>query len=457
MLKLRYRLGLYGGKASRLGLKLLKRQGTYLPGVISAKIDPNYLKDIPKPKRIIAITGTNGKTTTSNMLLDILRLTDPNIVNNNFGSNTGAGIITTMTDNLTLSGRKKSDMAVLELDERWTPKVFRHVHPELLIITNLYQDSYKRNAHTEFIKKVIDSGIPKTTKLILNADDLISSQIGEGNERVFFSIAPQRDEVERRDSRLKDIRFCPKCNTELQWDFVRYHHIGQAHCPSCGFTNQTAKYIVREVDYAGKIIHLKADGEAVELPLILGTTEAIYNQLAAYSALREFGLSHQELKEVMANLVVVSSRYNATKVGDKMIYLIVAKRLNPIANSRAFDTIKKHPGNKTVIIANDDNDACRYDENLAWFYDADFEYLAGDDVTRLIFNSWRSNDLIVRSLMGGIPEDKMRAMDDYREVAKFVNLDEEGDIFILHDIHDVSRQQAEFIRDELIKRLEEAK
>lgn len=457
MSKLRYRLGLYGGKAARLGLRLLKRQGTYLPGVVSARIDPQYLKHLPKPERIIAVTGTNGKTTTSNMMLDILSVRHQHIVSNSVGSNTDSGIITTLADNLDLAGKKKSELAILEVDERWTPKIFPHVHPELLVVTNLYQDSYKRNAHTDFIRRTIDGGIPKTTKLVLNADDLISSQIGQGNERVFFSIAPQKGEVQRRDSRLQDIRYCPQCNTALTWDFVRYHHIGQAHCPVCGFTNQAAKYIVREVDYTGKKLHLEENGEMVELPLILGTTEAIYNQLAAYSALREFGVSRREIGEAMARLRVVSSRYNATRAGGKTIYLICAKRMNPIANSRVFDSIQKHPGNKTVIIANDDHEATRYDENLAWFYDTDFEYLAGDDVNRLILNSWRASDLVVRALMAGIPEEKIRALDDYRSVADLVNLDQDGDIFILHGIHVPSRREAEAIRNELVKRLEGAK
>ena len=457
MSKLRYRLGLYGGKAARLGLKLLKRQGTYLPGVISAKLDPNYLKNIPKPNRMIAITGTNGKTTTSNLILDILSAKDPNIANNNFGSNTGAGIITTMTDNLTLAGKKKSELATLELDERWLPKVFRQVHPELLIVTNLYQDSYKRNAHTDFIKDVINGGLPQSTKLILNGDDLISAQIGEANERVFFSIAPLEGEVERRDSRLKDIRYCPKCHTELEWDFVRYHHIGQAHCPACGFKNPEAKYIVRTVDYEQKKLFVEEAGQLLELPLILGTTEAIYNQLAAYSALREFGLSHQELKEAMANLGIVSSRYTATKASNRNIYLSVAKRYNPIANSRAFDMVKKHPGDKILIMGNDDNDPSRYHENIAWFYDADFEYLKDPSIKQVVFHSWRFNDLMVRALMAGVPEEKIHALDDYKQVASLIDLKGTGDIFILHDIQDASRFQAEFIRDELVNRLEASK
>ena len=457
MSKLRYPIGLYGGKAAQLGLRLLRRQGTYLPGVVSARLDPQFLKHLPKPRRIIAVTGTNGKTTTSNMLLDVLRTQYPLVINNNVGSNTLSGILTTLAENITLTGRKRSDVAILEVDERWTPKIFPQVTPEILVITNLFQDSYKRNAHTDFIRDTIQAGIPAATKLVLNADDLISSAIGAGNDRVFFSIAPMPGEIQRRDSRLKDIRFCPQCNTALEWDFVRYHHLGRAHCPACGFTNPQAKYILERADETARTVHLTVAEESVVLPMILHTTEALYNQLAAYAALREFGLDHATIAAAMGRLAVVSTRYSHARAGDRSIILFCAKRMNPIANSRVFDAISHHPGPKTVIINSDDHEPTRFDENLAWFYDTDFEYLAAPDLNQLIINSWRGNDLVVRALMAGIPEEKITVLNDPLKVPDRVDLTKPGDIFILHGIHVPSLREAETMRDELVRRLEGAK
>ncbi len=455
MAKPRYLLGLYGGKAARLGLRLLRRQGSYLPGMISDRLDPGFLENLPKPERILAVTGTNGKTTTSNMMLDILSAQEPHIVNNSMGSNTKYGILTALSQNVDLLGHKRSDLAILEVDERWTPFVFPQVEPDLLIITNLYQDSYKRNAHTDFIRDTIERGLPRGTRLVQNADCLISSQIGKGHERVFFSIAPLAGEQETRDSRLKDIRYCPDCGTELKWDFVRYHHLGRAHCPACGFTNPKAKYVVTAVDRAARRVHVEEDGQTVELPLILGTTEAVYNQLAAFAGLRESGLQPEAIAEAMAGIKVVSSRFDKVQVGDTAVYTISAKGFNPIANSRVFDSIRKHPGPKTVIYANDDEPGGRYKENMSWLYDTDFQYLAGDDVTRLIINSWRASDVVVRALMAGVSEAKLRALNDYRRAADLVSLEEPGDVFILHDIGENSIHEARYIRDRIVKRLEE--
>ena len=249
MASLRYIAGLYAGKAATTGLKILRRQGTYLPGVVSKTLDPRFLSNVPKPKRIIAITGTNGKTTTSNLILDILRKTGENPVNNALGSNTIYGLLAAFTMNLDALGRKKSDLAVLEVDERYTPIIFKDAPPEILAVTNIYQDSYKRNAHTDFIKTIISRGVPKRTKLVLNGDDLIASTIGPDNPRVLFGIDRLPGEAEQKDSRLKDLVYCPVCDEKLVWDFVRYHHMGRAHCNACGFSNGEIKYRVVDSDF----------------------------------------------------------------------------------------------------------------------------------------------------------------------------------------------------------------
>lgn len=456
MSKARYLLGLYGGKAVRFALKVLRRQGSYMPGKISYRLDPAYLEHLPKPERIIAVTGTNGKTTTSNMLLDILSHRNPAIVNNSAGSNTKFGILTALAGNISLAGKKKSELAVLEIDERWSPIIFKALTPEILVITNIYQDSYKRNAHTDFIRDTIDRGVPAGTKLIVNADDLISSQVGRHRERVGYSIAPLAGEAEQRDSRLKDIRYCPDCGAELVWDFVRYHHLGRAHCPDCGFTNPEAKYVVTAVDQANKVIHLDEAGTRVTLPLILDTTEAVYNQLAAYSALREFGLPSAQIQADMEQIKVVGTRFNKTTAGNRTIYLITAKGLNPIANSRAFDIVRKHPGRKTVIYMNDDDPGLRFKENLSWLYDTDFQYLVTEDLDRFIINSWKSGDVVIRALLAGIPEHKIRALNDFRQVPDLIPPAEEGDIFILHDIGEINLKMAHSIKDEIVKRILEA-
>ena len=139
-----------------------------------------------RPCKIIGITGTNGKTTTANMINDILADNGYSPVNNRAGSNILGGVATTLISAVNLRGKTVKDLAVLELDERSSRLIYPYVHPTYLLCTNLFRDSYKRNAHSEFIFDILDKHIPKQTKLVLNADDLVSARLAKGNDRVYF-------------------------------------------------------------------------------------------------------------------------------------------------------------------------------------------------------------------------------------------------------------------------------
>ena len=143
---------------------------------------------INKPKTIIAVTGTNGKTTVCNMIEDVLKDNNYNFIDNKLGSNVNSGIATTFIKGSNFMGKTKKDVAVLEVDERSSNKVYPYITPTYLVCTNLFRDSMLRNAHTEFISGILTKYIPKETKLILNGDDLISSNIAPSNERVYFGI-----------------------------------------------------------------------------------------------------------------------------------------------------------------------------------------------------------------------------------------------------------------------------
>ena len=70
--KLRFLFALWMAKLSIPALKLTRHNGTDFPGSLAVKLCPDFLKYVGKPKTIVAVTGTNGKTTVSNMLNDIL-------------------------------------------------------------------------------------------------------------------------------------------------------------------------------------------------------------------------------------------------------------------------------------------------------------------------------------------------------------------------------------------------
>ena len=175
----RFRLAMGAGKAANAVLTALKRKGGQLPGVIAEKIDPDFLAHIGKPGRIVFVTGTNGKTTTTNLLDDLLADNGFDLVTNRAGSNTINGIESSLIKNADLSGNQRLQVACMELDELSSRLVLPHVTPDLLLVCNLYRDSFMRNANPDYIFDVISKNVSPETELILNADDPVLAEYVE--------------------------------------------------------------------------------------------------------------------------------------------------------------------------------------------------------------------------------------------------------------------------------------
>ena len=147
MHKLRFLAALAAAKLSIIALKITRHNGTNFPGVLALRICPDFIKHIGKPKKIIAVSGTNGKTTTCNMILDALAMDGKEVVNNRMGSNINSGIATSLIQNATITGRCRLDMGVFEVDERSALRIFPYLRPDYMLITNLSRDSIMRNGH----------------------------------------------------------------------------------------------------------------------------------------------------------------------------------------------------------------------------------------------------------------------------------------------------------------------
>ena len=123
--KLRFLLALWMAKLSVPALKITRHNGTDFPGSLALRLCPNFLHYIGKPRKIIAVTGTNGKTTVSNLLGDLLEKNGYQVLSNRSGSNITSGISTTLLKGCDLLGRPKKgyDLAVLEVDERASVRI----------------------------------------------------------------------------------------------------------------------------------------------------------------------------------------------------------------------------------------------------------------------------------------------------------------------------------------------
>lgn len=434
---LRFYLALYSAKLAVKALKILHRNGSHNPGVLALKICPDFLKRMDMPKTIIGITGTNGKTTTANLVLDILEKNGYHPVSNRTGSNILGGVVTTLISAINLKGETVKNLAVLELDERSSRLIYPYLHPTYLLVNNLFQDSFKRNAHPEFIFDILNENIPASSTLILNGDDLISARLAPDNKRVYFGMDPQEGEMLNQENLIQDLRVCPYCGAPLEYDFRRYHHIGQAHCTRCAFASPSLDYRVKKAVIGGTV-SMDCKGEPFEVRMVGQNVHDAYNLAAAVALLSEFGLTREQLKSSFESLEIIKSRLSIEKAGGKTFIYTVAKGQNPVACSRIFDKIRQYEGRKAVVLMVDDHgDALETSENIAWLYDVDFEFLNQPDIAQIVCSGVRCLDHKVRLMLAGVPEEKITCVDKEADAADAVRLDEVDTVFFLYDVYTV--------------------
>ena len=227
--KCRFSLAIIITKLTLWGLRLLKRGGTSLPGKIALKLYPAVLTELSGKFRVIMITGTNGKTTTSRIVAGMLDQSGTKYITNKSGANLASGITTTLISALSLTGKPLVRTALLETDEAAFRTVAPKLKPEMVIVTNFFRDQLDRFGELYTTLNGVREGLagcPDTT-LILNADDSLCASLGQNvpNTVYYFGLGagvyPEAD-----TSGNVDAAFCIHCKTRYTYDSTSFGHLG---------------------------------------------------------------------------------------------------------------------------------------------------------------------------------------------------------------------------------------
>lgn len=154
-------------------LRLLGRHATALPGLVAERLHPRLLAKMMKtvPGGTIMVTGTNGKTTTAKILRKVLRAQGLKVLSNPSGSNFTRGILASIIDHASWLGRLNYDIAVLEVDEAYTPLVAAEIKPRTIVVLNVMRDQLDRYGEIDNTVSMIGRALKHSSGLVFNADD----------------------------------------------------------------------------------------------------------------------------------------------------------------------------------------------------------------------------------------------------------------------------------------------
>ncbi len=406
-------------------IKIIGKNGTNFPGKVALKLCPDFLGMIDIPDTVICVTGTNGKTTTSNIITDTLRGMGHEVVSNRAGSNMVEGVTSALILTSSFFGKCSTKYAVFEIDELSSKNVYKFVKPNYLVYTNQYRDSIRREAHAEYVFNRINEVIPKDTFLVLNGDDPISLNAGKDNKKVYFGINVLDGEEEYKDSRIKDIIYDYNTFEKLDYSFVRFHHLGK-------IKKVTPRTFYAVDDILDNTINVAEDGVLFEYNRIGATFMDTYNQVAAIALLREMGFDKAKISESMAKVVIPKSRFDKKTINGRNLYFLLSKGQSPIAASRNNEFIASLPEKSAVLLMNEE----QYIEalNSAWFHEIDYEYLIKDNVVDICTAGYFCKEFHICLRMAGVDEAKISSYFEYNDAAKNINIKDVDNIFVLYGL-----------------------
>ena len=375
-------------------------KGSSMPGKFALKICPDILRRVQLPPHIIAVTGSNGKTSTVEMIAAILRADGKHVVYNEEGSNQIEGVTTLVLTHATLGGKVKADVLLLESDERYAKFSFRFFHPTEFVITNLYRDQLTRNGHPEWVYDAILPALHPDTELILNADDPLSSCFAEGHDKVkWFGLDKCSISVDTPTGVYHDGAYCPICHAPMTYDYVHYNHIGAYRCPNCGHAKPVTDYTATAVDLENGTLTI--DG-AVDIHLAFRSIYNVYNILAAYAACRECGVGAETARGVINNYILKNGRMQKFTLGRHHGTLLTSKHENSIAYDTNLRYVASTKADCAVLIIVDAVSRKYFTSETSWLWDIDFDQLDKPHVKHVVLSGRYCNDLAERFSFTGM-------------------------------------------------------
>lgn len=389
-----------------------KTRGSNYSGMIATKLMPDFVahfKGIDYNK-VIFITGTNGKSTTTNLVGHTLTYAGKTIASNIEGANMMGGVATTLIKNSTMGGKFNKEYLVLEIDERSLPGI-RAVLPGVHMgITNLQKDQVQRNGDPDFILRKFRGAIGRDMTLYLNNEEPRSKSLEDCAGHSFYFGAAENSKTYQNDEFYHVTLPCPKCGHPIRYLSYNLASIGTFECSRCSHKSEAKPDVLAEnIDYEGNSFEFA--GRTWTYPY--GNPFYVYNYAMDIALCRNLGLDDDTICSAIACFVNPAHRREKLTYHGKHIKYLRMKQENPETLQSALDTIAEDTSRKAIFMGmHVVKDFLPYYSNSFYFFDCDFTPIANTPVERyVVFSSTVSYDTANRMRYAGAPEDKITVLD----------------------------------------------
>jgi len=420
-------------RLARWTLRKLGKGGTNVPGVLAQKLCPGILGHLSRGVKIILVTGTNGKTTTTRMIEQCLVEAGLGYFTNKSGANMDTGIITEFVMNSTVGGKCKYPYALLECDELAFHKVSRYAEVDYVVVTNVFHDQLDRFGDVSHTLDGLYKGIKNVPNALvcLNADCSLSTSLKERitNDVVFFGLdCPiYKDKV----NETSDAPYCIKCGKEYKYEYITFGHLGKYECKACGYKKPDTAVSVSEIissDVDSSTVKMNLVKEDVVIKINLPGGYNIYNAAACATVCNALGMDTTAIKSGLESFECGFGRMEKFHIDGTDIRMILVK--NPAGANQVLSFLYNITEPSVFVVGLNDHYGDGTD--VSWIWDTDFEMLAsmGDKLKGVIATGIRCDEMAMRFKYAGIPKEKIKVVGDYDDLLKEM-VGSEAPVFIM--------------------------
>jgi len=378
--------------------------GTTIPGKLLWKLDPDAIDALAArlSDGAVMVSATNGKTTTTGMLAEILG--DRSLAWNRAGANLMSGVASALV------AARGAKLGVFEVDEGALPEALDRLRPRAMLLGNLFRDQLDRYGELEIIAERWRSAVaalPPATTLVVNADDPIVADLAAERELVVrFGLDDPR-QARAGLQHAADSKYCVRCGAPYTFASAYVGHLGDYHCDACGHRRPVLDVAARRIELRGLLasrFHLVTAVGKADIELAMPGLYNVYNATAAASLALAIGASIEDVRTGLARFGASFGRFERVPVGGRSVVLLLVK--NPAGANEVVRTLQTGVPPVLVVAL---NDAIADGQDVSWIWDVDFEPLL-EQVGLVIASGERAAELGLRMLYGGLSEERLEVV-----------------------------------------------